>query len=65
MLITKQSGLTGKQHSMDVDVTDEDIQKWKEGTMIQLAMPNLTPDEREFIMTGITPQEWSGMLEEE
>ena len=65
MLITKQSGLTGKQHSMDVDVTDEDIQKWKEGTMIQVAMPNLTPDEREFIMTGITPQEWSGMLEEE
>jgi hypothetical protein len=25
---------------------------------------NLTADEREFIMTGITPEEWAGMLTE-
>ena len=26
---------------------------------IQEAMPHLTPDEREFIMTGITAEEWA------
>jgi hypothetical protein len=29
--------------------------------LIQEAMPNLTPDEREFIKTGITNDEWDMM----
>ena len=33
--------------------------------LIQQAMPNLTADEREFIKTGITPQEWDDMFEDE
>jgi len=47
---------------MDIDVTDEQLQDWREGTAIQDAMPNLTPDEREFIKTGITPKEWEEMF---
>jgi hypothetical protein len=27
-------------------------------------MPNLTADEREFIMTGITPDEWDAAFED-
>jgi hypothetical protein len=29
---------------------------------VQNAMPNLSADEREFIMTGITPTEWDEMF---
>jgi hypothetical protein len=32
--------------------------KWKEGALIQEAFPELNPEQREFLMTGITPSEW-------
>jgi hypothetical protein len=62
MLISKISDMSNKMHTMDIDVTDEQLQDWREGTAIQDAMPNLTPDEREFIKTGITPKEWEEMF---
>jgi hypothetical protein len=62
MLISKISDMSNKMHTMDIDVTDEQLQDWREGTAIQEAMPNLTPDEREFIKTGITPKEWEEMF---
>ena len=43
---------------MEIEVTQEQLSSWESGTLIQNAMPHLTPDEREFIMTGITPEEW-------
>jgi hypothetical protein len=62
MMISKVSDMSNKMHTMDIDVTDEQLQDWREGTAIQDAMPNLTPDEREFIKTGITPKEWEEMF---
>ena len=58
MLIAKTSSLTSRTHEMEIDVSDKQIALWMEGALIQDVMPNLTPDEREFIMTGITPAEW-------
>jgi len=31
---------------------------WEAGTLIQDAMPQLSADQREFIMTGCTSEEW-------
>ena len=31
--------------------------------LVQDLMPNLTPSEREFIMTGMTDEDWAGMTE--
>lgn len=58
MLIVKKCPFTGKTNQMEIAVTDEQMEAWEGGELIQNAMPNLTPDEREFIMTGITPEEW-------
>ena len=58
MLIAKTSSLTSKTHQMEIDVSDKQIALWMEGALIQDVMPNLSPDEREFLMTGITPAEW-------
>ena len=63
MTITRQSALTGNISTMEIDVTIEQIEKWKGGTVIQRAMPNLSADEREFIKTGITAEEWDSMGE--
>lgn len=57
--VIKRSQLTGMLHTMTLDVTDEQIEKYKNGEgLIQDIFPNLTPDEREFIHSGITPEEW-------
>jgi hypothetical protein len=58
MNITRTSMFTGKVHEMDIDVTLDQLRSWRSGTLIQTAMPNVSMDEREFIMTGVTPQEW-------
>jgi hypothetical protein len=58
MKILRQSPFSGNFHEMDLDVTEEQLARWENGEMIQDVMPHLTADEREFIMTGITPQEW-------
>jgi hypothetical protein len=68
MKITKTSPFTNQVNVMDINVTQEQLTAWESGTLIQVAMPHLSADEREFIMTGITPSEWEenfGASEEE
>ena len=62
MQITKQDPFTGSQNTLDIDVTQEQIDKWTSGTLIQNAMPHLSADHREFLMTGITPHSWDKFL---
>tara|TARA_R110000782_G_scaffold72536_7_gene145283 strand:- start:977 stop:1168 length:192 start_codon:yes stop_codon:yes gene_type:complete len=56
--ITRRSPLTGKTNTMSLDISEGALLAWSSGMMIQDAMPNLGADEREFVMTGITPYEW-------
>jgi hypothetical protein len=65
MIIQRTSPLSGNIHSMDLNVTEEQINAYKNGMLIQDAFPNLTADEREFIMTGITAEEWNTVFAEE
>ncbi len=58
MLITRKSILSGVKHTMVIDVTEEQYYDWLNGKLIQKAMPNLSPDDREFMINGITPEEW-------
>ena len=63
MLITKKSSLTGIISSREIDVTQAQLDNWASGTFIQDAMPNISTDDREFIMTGVTPEEWNKYIE--
>ncbi len=65
MLIRRTSPFTNIIHDWDIDVTEEQLKRWRQGTLIQNAMPNLTDNEREFIKTGITPQEWADTFKDE
>ena len=62
MKITRQSMSTGIVRTLDLPVTQEQLDLWESGLVIQRAMPNLTADEREFIMTGITGDEWKAIF---
>ena len=59
MQITKQCMLTGDTNTMDVPVTQDQLNDWTNGMLIQEAMPNLTAEDREFIMTGTTREVWT------
>ena len=60
MKMAMKSMLTGNIHTRDIDVTYEQLDAWvADGTLIQEALPHLSADDREFIKTGITPEEWS------
>jgi len=62
MLVGRKSMFTGVKSEMEIDVSEKQITLWMEGELIQNVMPNLSPDEREFLMTGITPAEWNEMV---
>ena len=65
MLITRKSLISGNINSMSLPITEEQYTAWEQGTLVQVAMPHLSPDEREFVMTGITPTEWAETFGEE
>jgi hypothetical protein len=58
MEITKKSLLTGKVHTMWLPITQHQLDMWEGGELIQNVMPELSPEEREFLISGITPKEW-------
>ena len=62
MILTKVSDITGEEHSMEIPMSEGDyyrsLARWRNGELIQIAFPLLNANQREFIMTGITPEEW-------
>ena len=61
MKITKLDPFTGELNTIDIPLEghEEAYEKWlhREG-FIQNLLPHLTPDQREFLRTGITPESW-------
>jgi len=62
MLVEKVSDYSGKTSSMELTITQEQVSVWLSGEPIQNVFPHLNADEREFLMTGITPVEWGEMF---
>lgn len=62
MKITRVSILSGKSTTMDLPVTEEQLSRYEQGEFVQKAFPHLSADQREFIKTGITPDEWRDRL---
>ena len=58
MLIERKSPYNDAINWLEINVTEEQLQDWKDGALIQDAMPDITADEREFIMTGMTSEDW-------
>mgnify|MGYP001116319879 CR=1 FL=1 len=62
MTITRTSSLTGITRTKDINVTEEQLLAWETGELIQNAMPQLSADDREFVKTGITGEEWDQLF---
>ena len=57
--------VTREDNEMDLNITSEQMNEWQNGTLIQKALPHLTSDEREFLLTGLLPGEFERMYGEE
>jgi hypothetical protein len=60
--ITRTSMLTGIERTLDLDVTQEQIEKWEGGMFIQDAMPHLSADHWEFLISGCIGSEWNRFM---
>lgn len=50
--------LTKIERTIDLPVTQEQLDLWENGLVAQKAFPNLNASQREFIITGCTDEEW-------
>lgn len=64
MMITRTSPYSGKENTKEINVTEEQLNNWRNGMLIQKAMPNVSVDDREFIINGMTPEDWKEMQNE-
>lgn len=64
-LFTRTSLISGKTRRRMYEATREQWRDFDEGAMIQHALPHLSDADREFIITGITEEEWNDSVKEE
>ena len=62
MLITQKSMISGEVNTLEVDCTPEQLAAWEGGMLIQNALPNVDAPLREFVKSGVTPEEWISMF---
>jgi hypothetical protein len=69
MQITRVSQLSGEKRTLELDVTEEQMKRFENrianGEYVQTIFPHLSPSDREFILTGITNEEWINTFEDE
>jgi hypothetical protein len=61
--VTNISRLTGEMNHVEMDMGFSEFRNafnaWEGGELIQDAFSNLSADDREFIVSGITAEEWN------
>ena len=63
MKIVRTSKVSGITRTLDLDVTEEQLALFGLGRVaIQDCFPSLSADEREFIKTGLTAEEWDTLF---
>jgi hypothetical protein len=64
-IFERMSPVSGNLNRMTLSATAEQWDAYDKGELIQRALPHLTADQREFIMTGITGAEWDEEFKED
>lgn len=65
MKISRISNLSGEYNTREIDITIDQYNDWQNASenddnrFVQNAFRHLSADDREFLISGITEQEWS------
>jgi hypothetical protein len=61
--ITKKSMISGKENTFTIRMDPQDYNDWlNKRKLIQDALPYVSAEDREFLMTGVTPEEWKQLF---
>ena len=65
--VTRQSVLSRKFNTMELPITQEDLDRYDTigGLHVQNVFPHLDAGQREFLINGVTPDEWTKYIGEE
>lgn len=58
MEISKRSPFSGEVNTRNLDITVEQFDRWNRGESVQNVFPHLSATDREFLLTGITDEDW-------
>ena len=62
---TRKSMISGMFNTRDIPITHQEYDQYlKDDILIQHRFPHLTDSEREFLLTGITDEEWDRVMAE-
>jgi hypothetical protein len=66
MKVSRKSIHSGKVTERELDVTQDQLDRYERGEgLIQEIFPHLSASDREFLMTGLTDEEWDEVMGEE
>ena len=62
--LTRRSPLTGRYNTMDLPCTHAQFVRWQQPDppLVHVAFPTLNADQREFVLSGSTPEDWAKMF---
>lgn len=67
--LTMRSLISGQEHTREIPLSFVEYsrccERYAQGALIQDAFAMLSPEDREFIKTGITPEEWEALFARE
>jgi hypothetical protein len=64
MLVTMTSMISKNTSTRDIDITEEQLFRIKHTQeLIQNVVPHLSIEDREFLISGITPEEWKELFD--
>lgn len=46
----------------EIEAVEDDVKAWLAGMKLQYAMPYLSPDQREMLISGICPTCWNALF---
>jgi hypothetical protein len=62
--IPRKSPVTGQVNYRDIDITQAQLVRWLIGhELIQDVMPHISPEDREFLISGCTPEDWATLFQ--
>jgi hypothetical protein len=62
MQVTKFSIISGLQRTVELPVTPEQLNRIAAGELVQIVCPDLSADEREFLISGAWDDEWDNLF---
>lgn len=65
MRVKRRCIITGRMNEMELPITEEQVERWKRGVVVQKAFPQLTADQREFLISGMLPETWDAVVPRE